>query len=223
MLNDVYNLIIGNVNELCYRHGLAYFPDHSAILDVGIGNGAMLKRHHALVRSKHLKITGIDIDGQSLDHCRNLIRRHRLEDAIDIHHVSVESYRPPKDHYFDFVFFSMSFMLFKNQPLVLERIKTWLKPGGSVIFFQTIFKEQSLFMDIVKPRLKYVTTVDFGRVTYERDFIRLLEERELAIREDRLLKRKWFKGEYRFIVSEPVNGSVNTGRATLTGTPADRG
>jgi alpha-N-acetylglucosaminidase len=211
MLNLLYNLLIGDVNELCYRNGLACFPDHSAILDVGIGNGAMLERHHALIRSKDLRITGIDTNGRYLSHCRKLIRRHRIGDRVDVRHVSVESYRPPPGSRFDFVFFSMSFMLFADQAFVLERVKPWLKPGGCVLFFQTIFRDPSPLLEIVKPHLKYVTTVDFGKVTYERDFFRLLEERGLAIREDRLLKRKWFRGEYRLIAAAPAAGDAKAG------------
>ena len=113
MFNYLYNLVIGDVNNLCYGHGLDYFPEHSTILDVGIGNGAMLRRYHDVIRSKNLKITGIDINWQYLRHCQDLIRCHQLENAIDVHHVSVESYLPPEDHYFDFIFFSMSFMLKK--------------------------------------------------------------------------------------------------------------
>jgi alpha-N-acetylglucosaminidase len=54
----------------------------------------------------------------------------------------------------------------------------------------------------VKPRLKYVTTIDFGRVIYERDFLRLLQSEGLRIVEDRLIARKWFGGQYRMICAQ---------------------
>ena len=219
MFSHLYNLFIGDVNDLCYRSALDYLPERAAILDVGIGNGAMLKRYHGVIRAKHLKITGIDINGPYLRHCRDLIRRHGLEEAIDVHHAPVESYCPPADRCFDFIFFSMSFMLFKDPSLVLDRVKAWLKPGGGVLFFQTVFRERSLLMDVVKPRLKYVTSVDFGRVTYERDFFRLLAQKELAVREDRLLRRNLFKGEYRFIVSAPGNGAATSSPPPPGGPP----
>ncbi|HPQ60273.1 MAG TPA: hypothetical protein PLR43_02005, partial [Syntrophales bacterium] len=57
-------------------------------------------------------------------------------------------------------------------------------------------------------RLKYVTTIDFGRVTYEKDFFKLLRGRDLAVLEDRLLKREWFQGEYRLIVAGRENGAT---------------
>ena len=58
-------------------------------------------------------------------------------------------------------------------------------------------------MAYIKPKLKYFTTVDFGKITYEENFFALLAEKNLAILEDRLIQRKWFRGEYRLIVSRP--------------------
>ena len=60
-------------------------------------------------------------------------------------------------------------------------------------------------MELIKPRLKYVTTIDFGRVTYENDFTALMNGKDIDIIEDRLIKKEWFKGEYHFIISS-VNG-----------------
>jgi alpha-N-acetylglucosaminidase len=99
-------------------------------------------------------------------------------------------------------------MLFSDQELVLDRVRSWLKPGGKILFFQTMFQNRSLFMEFIKPKLKYVTTVDFGRVTYDDGFFDLLRKKKLNIDEDRLIKREWFKGEYRLIISSPGNGKT---------------
>jgi hypothetical protein len=63
-------------------------------------------------------------------------------------------------------------------------------------------------MEFIKPKLKYVTTVDFGRVTYDDGFFDLLRKKKLNIDEDRLIKKEWFKGEYRLIISSPGNGKA---------------
>ena len=207
MLNYLYKLIIDDVTHICYQNCLEFFPPGSRILDVGIGNGIMIRQYHGLIRSKGLDITGIDINRQYLKHCRNLIRQWNLSDNIKVQYSAVESYVPPQDQYFDYILFSMSFMLFHNQQLVLERIKPWLRPEGKVVFFQTMFKHRSPLLDFIKPRLKYVTTIDFGRVTYEQDFFNLLQQEELSVTEDRTLKKEWFKGEYRLIISDRANGN----------------
>ena len=207
MINYLYKLIIDDVTHICYQNCLEYFPPGSRILDVGIGNGIMIRQYHHLIKSKKLDITGTDINRQYLKHCRNLIRQWGLSDQIRVQYSAVESYEPPQNQYFDYILFSMSFMLFRDQQLVLERIKPWLRPEGKVVFFQTMFKRRSPLLDFIKPRLKYVTTIDFGRVTYESEFFGLLDEKDLSITEDRMLKKEWFKGEYRLIISDPGNGN----------------
>ncbi len=209
MVNNLYNLIISDVTRLCYKNCMDYYPDNSVILDVGIGNGVMLKKNHELIKKKNLRITGLDINKYYLEHCRKLINAYNLQDQVQVLHQSVTTYDPPHEGYFDYVFFGMSFMLMDDQKAVLERAKKWVKPDGEVIFFQTMFKNRSKFMEFVKPRLKFLTTVDFGKVTYENDFYALLDEENLSPCKDMLLKKNVFKGECRMIVTQPEQSLGN--------------
>ncbi len=201
MRNKLYKLIIENATDHCYRNCLDYFPENAAVLDVGIGNGVMMENYHSLIKSKGLKITGIDINEHYIHHCECIIDNHQLSNHVEIYCEPVEHYNPCNGKPFDFILFSMSFMLFENQSLVLDRIKDWVKPGSKVLFFQTMFKKKSRLINIIKPKLKYFTTIDFGRATYENDFFGLLEEKKLSISEDRLIQKKWYGGEYRMIVT----------------------
>jgi SAM-dependent methyltransferase len=201
MRNWLYHILIHAVTTEYYRNCLGYVPPGSRILDVGIGNGLMIERFHWLIRAKRLRITGIDIDRQYLVHCRRLIRKYRLDDCIDVHEGAAERYEPVQEDRFDFVLFSMSFMLLSDPQSVLRRAGEWLMPGGEIIFAQAMYRQRSRFMDVVKPKLKYVTTVDFGRVTYERDFFALLSENDLAVHEDRVVGREPFHGQCRVIIA----------------------
>lgn len=207
MRNWLYQLLINRITNECYRNSLDYFSNGSTILDVGIGNGIMIETFHSLIKSKRLRITGIDIDGDYLRHCRKLIKKYQLEDYIEVYHGSVESYDPVNKRCFDFVLFSISFMLLSDQQLVLDRIKDWLKPGGEIVFVQTMYKERARLVDIIKPKLKYLTTIDFGKATYERDFFALLNENGLAVREDRVLRKEWFNSQCRMIVATSLRSS----------------
>lgn len=199
MKNLLYKLLINDVTNHCYKNCLNYFSDNSTVLDVGIGNGVMLKKYYPLIKSKDLRVTGIDINKSYIKHCYRLIETYQLENYIKIHHEPVETYEPPRKEFFDFILFSMSFMLFNNQEFVLDRIKDWLKPDGEIVFFQTMFKEEARLIEFIKPKLKYITTIDFGKATYEKDFFALMSEKKLSISEDKLIKKEWFKGEYRMI------------------------
>lgn len=206
MRNYLYKLIIDDVTDYCYNNSLNFFPENSRILDVGIGNGIMIQKYHKLIRSKNLNIVGIDINKGYLNHCSSLIDKWDLDEHISIFHTPVERYEPPEKEYFDFILFSMSFMLFENQELVIDRVRHWLKPHGQVLFFQTMFRKKSPFIEFIKPKLKYFTTIDFGRITYDDEFYQFLGRKKVSVNEDRLIKREWFSGEYRLIISTPENG-----------------
>jgi len=199
LTSRVYSLIVSDVTDGCYGTCLPVLPASARILDVGIGSGEMIKTYHEMIRAKRLSITGLDIDKDYLARCNQLIRDYALDANIRIEMTPVEEYTPPSTKYFDCILFSMSFMLLKDPRVVLRRIRPWLAANGQVVFVQTMFTHPSRFLEIVKPRLKYLTTIDFGRVIYERDFLLLLHSEGLQVIDDRLIARKWFGGEYRMI------------------------
>jgi hypothetical protein len=102
-------------------------------------------------------------------------------------------------------------MLLRDQRAVLQRARNWLKPGGQLIFAQAMFKKRSRLVDLVKPKLKYLTTIDFGQAIYERDFFTLLEETGLAIRVDCVLKGEWFNSQCRMIAASFKEAPVDRG------------
>lgn len=195
--DKVYDILVGSATELCYEAAFSYIPDKATVLDVGIGSGLMIRKYHSIIRAKDLRITGIDIDHQSLENCGRRIREYRLEGHIKLYRDSINTFRPPGRKPFDFVFFSMSFMLLKDQASVLQRVKNWMPPHGETLFFQTMYRQKSHIMDFIKPRLKYVTGIEFGPALYEDDFYEVLNETDFSIKENRLIQKKWFKGDYR--------------------------
>jgi len=199
LTSRVYSLVVSNVTDGCYGACLPAFPPEARILDVGVGNGEMIKTYHETIRAKRLSIVGLDIDKDYLARCDELIRDFGLDAYIRTHLTPVEEYTPPATGCFDCILFSMSFMLLKDPRLVLRRIRPWLATHGQFVFVQTMFTRQSRFLEVVKPRLKYLTTIDFGRVIYEKDFFLLLRSEGLQVFDDRLIARKWFGGEHRMI------------------------
>lgn len=78
---------------------------------------------------------------------------------------------------FDTIIFGSSFMLMPDQVKAIEIAKRTisfylgsLSSGGKIYFLLTLYEGKSAInslMEIVKPYLKYLTTVDFGKVTYK--------------------------------------------------------
>lgn len=228
MKNWLYQVFIHRTTNECYESTLNYMPSGSRLLDVGIGNGIMLEAFHPLIKVKRLKITGIDIDAGYLKHCRELIQKHQLEDYLDVCQQAAESYAPRQTGSFDFVLFGMSFMLLRDPRSVLARARDWLKPGGQIVFVQALFRRRSRLVDLVKPKLKYLTTVDFGKAIYERDFFALLQENGLCVQEDRVLKGEWLNSQCRMIVAsfpaarQPAIASEVSGRIVEDGRSAGK-
>jgi ubiquinone/menaquinone biosynthesis C-methylase UbiE len=201
MKNWFYQLLVQRTTNECYKGFLNYVPSSSRLLDVGIGNGLMIDTFHPLIRLKQLRITGIDIDADYLRYCRERIQKHRLEEVIDVCHAPAEEYTPAELRCFDGVLFCMSFMVLNDPQAVLRRARDWLKPDGQLVFAQAMFKRRSRLVDVVKPKLKYFTTIDFGTAIYEKDFFTLLHEHGLSIRTDRVLKGEWFNSQCRMIAA----------------------
>jgi len=207
MRNMLYQWVIGDATEFCYSSCLDYFYENAVILDVGIGNGLMVKDHHQEIKEKRLKIVGLDIDRTYLRHCRAMVENYDLADQIQVVETSVEDFQPNGHGSFDFILFSMSFMLLDNQERVLKRVSDWLSPGGRILFFQTMFQSRNRLLEEIKPRLKHLTTIEFGDVTYDEDFYDLLERMNFRVEMDKRLKKTWYNGTYRLIAARPESNS----------------
>lgn len=75
-------------------------------------------------------------------------------------------------------------MIMPDRVKALEVAKLHLKPNGSIFFLLTLEQQKSsktAFIERVKPYLKYLTTVEFGSITYESDFEKMLIENKLDI------------------------------------------
>ena len=72
--------MIHDLSDHCYKNCLDCFSYQTAVLNVGISNGAMLKNYHSLIKSKELKITGIDINRYYLNH----IQKYGFDENADV-------------------------------------------------------------------------------------------------------------------------------------------
>lgn len=205
MFNFFYNLVLSDVSRLCYGNCLSYFAHGAHVLDVGIGNGVMLEWNHELIEQKNLFLTGLDINQHYIAHCRERIARYGLQDRIEVFQLPVEQYSPSSGNAFDYVLFSMSFMLLPDQEGALEKVKQCIKPEGEIVFTQTMFQQKSKLLDSIKPRLKYITSVDFGEPVYEHDFFGKLQQNGLQVYNDHLLKINWLGAQYRMITAKNRN------------------
>ncbi|MDF1660792.1 MAG: class I SAM-dependent methyltransferase [Planctomycetota bacterium] len=176
--NLVYNLFLSKLTPLAYKQFFDLVEPKSSILDIGVGNGLMLKTLHKRVKELELTIHGVDLSEKYLKQCRKLIKKYDLTKQMRVENLDFLAADFGETKY-DIVFFSQSFPLIDDKAGALEKAKAILAPGGKMIFCQTMQSDHAPVMEFIKPKLKYVSTIDFGRVTYETAYEKLLADAKL--------------------------------------------
>lgn len=163
----IYDAAIVHLTAGWYRAVLARLPRGCRLLDVGIGTGSALLANAALLTERQVRVVGVDIDAAYVERCRRAIGAAGLAERIAVQRESVTAHRGGP---YDAVYFSASFMLLPDPAAALRHVGTLLAPGGRVYFTQTMEHHRSRLLEVVKPLLRRLTTIDFGRVTYEPEF-----------------------------------------------------
>lgn len=163
----IYDALILKLTSQWYAEVLGRLPEGAAMLDVGIGTAGALLANADLVQRKGLRVTGIDIDADYVKRARRRLHDSPLANRAEVHLESVY------DHHggpYDAVYFSASFMLLPEPERALRHCAARLREGGRFYLTQTIQLRPSRWMEILKPMLRRVTSIEFGRVTYEEAF-----------------------------------------------------
>ncbi len=162
----IYNRLVSGLTTSWYREVLTRLPDGARVLDVGIGTGAALARCAEIVRAKDLEIVGLDIDADYLDRCRGEMARAGLAGRVEPVLASVYDH---DDGPYDAVYFSASLMLLPDPVAAISHTAGLLTPQGRLFSTQTFHHRRSVVRERVKPMLHRLTTIHFGRVTYEHE------------------------------------------------------
>ena len=174
----IYDTLILKLTSRWYAEVLDRIPAGATVLDVGIGTAGALLANAGRVTGKQLHITGIDIDGDYVERARQRLEQSSLSGRVTVGKESVYDHQGGP---YDAIYFSASFMLLPEPERALRHCCTLLKPGGRIHFTQTIQYSHSRVMEALKPMLRRLTSIDFGRVTYEQDFRAQIEAAGLEL------------------------------------------
>ena len=205
---EIYDGLIVSMTELWYRAVLETLPDEARVIDIGVGTGSALVRNAAILRQKRLRVVGVDYDAAYVAHAARAIAGSDLRGTSiavmcksvfdhDLLEAANAATGMPSGALFDAVYFSGSFSLLPDPSRALRQASRLLSPGGAVYITQTFQRSPSRILAAVKPLLKYVTTIDFGRLMLEADIARVCDA-----------------GGMRIVERRPIVGSVNNGLQT---------
>jgi len=176
----IYDAAIVRMTAAWYRAVLTRLPAGCRLLDIGMGTGSALLANADLLVAKKIQVTGVDVDAAYVTRCRRAVGERGLGEHIAPRHESIYDHRGGP---YDAAYFSASFMLLPDPPAALAHVGSLLVPPGRMYFTQTFEHRPSRAVERLKPLLRLVTTIDFGRVTYEHDFRRVLNGSGIAIEE----------------------------------------
>ncbi|WP_104204396.1 class I SAM-dependent methyltransferase [Billgrantia saliphila] len=186
MRSFLYDTLILRLTSRWYAEVLSRVPEGAMLLDVGVGTAGALLANAEQVQRKDLRVTGIDIDADYIARARQRIHNSSLAERAEVRLESVY------DHLggpYEAVYFSASFMLLPEPERALRHCRELLAPGGRIFFTQTFQQRPSPWMERFKPMLKRITSIDFGRVTYEDTFKTQLDAVGLTLAEFTVLSR----------------------------------
>jgi ubiquinone/menaquinone biosynthesis C-methylase UbiE len=163
----IYDALIIGLTSKWYAAVIDRLPHGASMLDVGIGTAGALVANADRIREKRIRVSGVDIDGDYIERAKERVETSGLGDHVQ---VNLESVYDHQGGPYDAVYFSASFMLLPDPEGALSHCVSLLKPDGRLYFTQTIQTRRSSVMEWFKPLLKRLSSIDFGRVTYEQDF-----------------------------------------------------
>jgi SAM-dependent methyltransferase len=186
---QLYEKIFGNKKFALstpnlFNSVLNTLPINSTILDMGCGSGVCYKNNDTLnlIIKSNFKITGVDINKIALSKFQERINKNSLGSKVklccgDIMTMKLEKY--------DYIIFSESAPTIPKNDLhkiVFYITKNLLNENGKIIFINNLVDKPQKITKFLKPKLKYITSIDFGRTLTKLDFDELGYDNNMSVK-----------------------------------------
>jgi cyclopropane fatty-acyl-phospholipid synthase-like methyltransferase len=187
-----YDKIIYFTPDLYKQILSTYVKPGSTILEVGIGNGNCIQQNKEFIIKNNYKITGIDIDIEYINVCKQRILDSNLQQYVSCEYQDLLTMT--ENIKYDYIFFMESYPVISQQLMkkMLKKCKNILSNKGKIVFCHNLVKVKNPFINILKPNIKYLPgNVDFGRLTTHDEFNTLMKESNVEIKiKDRIMYKK---------------------------------
>lgn len=150
---------------------IRHAPNGSRILDVGCGDGLYYTYDKVVstIKQKGLTIHSIDIDAGAIPICKERIKKSGLSDCVTTEAKNLLDLTPETiDAKYDIVLFMESFPVI-SRDLMTQLIAKARSLGNEVHLYHNLVEEKSWFLSWFKPKIKYISLVDFGALTSKKE------------------------------------------------------
>jgi SAM-dependent methyltransferase len=225
LYTSIYDYFFGNKKFIMstpnlFLYSLNKFEPNSRVLDFGCGSGIYYSNENIkkIIVEKNLKIQGIDIDKIYIEKCVKRIEKEKLTKYVSIKVQDIFKYNLEQEEKFDYIIFSESAPLLSNGLLVSitkYMIENLLKPNGKIVFINNLTENSTPLMKKLKPALKYLCMIDFGRVLTRNEFENLSNQVNKNIEINLIAKMKiidilnYFKLEWTYHLIWKIIGIKN--------------
>jgi ubiquinone/menaquinone biosynthesis C-methylase UbiE len=199
---EVYDIIIVKMTQRWYAAVLEDIGKSQRILDVGIGTATALIKNKDLVVKNDIKVVGVDYEEAYVTKAQDMVQSAGLKDRVVVFCLSIYDDIVPSlvkrqltqdgEEAFDAVYFSGSLTVMPDPLGALKVAAGVVKKGGYIYVTQTYQRQAPPGLKWLKPMMKYLTTIDFGKLTFEKDL-------------DDLLRKSGFK----IVKNEVIKGSID--------------
>lgn len=192
--SEIYDLIIVKMTSVWYLEVLKRLPKNSKVVDIGIGTGTALMKNAQLVIDKNLTFVGVDYEPIYVAKCGKMMKttftnnKNSKVFCKSIYDADLKKEISIGGEDFDFAYFSGSISLMPNPVEALKCASQLIKKDGSIYITQTFQRRGTKLFEIVKPMLKFFTTIDFGKLTYEYEIDEILKQSKLRVVEKSIIK-----------------------------------
>ena len=192
----IYDLMIVHMTARWYEVVIDSLPAKSRVLDIGIGTASALVANRDKVAAKQLAVVGVDYEASYIARAEAVVKGADLADRVDLVCASVyditldslgQKKRKNRMASFDVGYFSGSISLMPDPPAALQAVARLLKPDGRIYITQTYQRQSFPGLSLFKPALKYVTTVDFGQLTFEADLLRIIKAAGMRVERNEVI------------------------------------
>jgi ubiquinone/menaquinone biosynthesis C-methylase UbiE len=171
LFSYVYDILVTYpLTRAVYSHFAAEFnrkfPGKKvSMIDVGTGTGTPLKS--IMNKVSFSRVLAVDINTGYLKLAKKSLAEYP---EVEVKYQDFMTFdKDANGEKFDIVFFGFSYMLMPDRVKALTIARSLLKPGGKIYMFLTLYEKKNKFIEWVKPKMKYLFSIEFGPVVYTND------------------------------------------------------